>query len=78
MRKLVTGLAFVALVAGSSSVNAKHRNPAASQQRYHHHRYARLRPHQQPRRANAPDRSIGPTASERSVDRKINDICRGC
>jgi hypothetical protein len=72
MRKLVTGLVFVTLVAGSSSVSAKH------QRSHHHHRYTRLPPHQQPRRANAPDRSIGPTARERSVDRKINDICRGC
>jgi hypothetical protein len=78
MRKLVTGLVFVALVAGSSSVSAKHRKPGASQHRSHHHRYTRLPPHQQPRRANNPDRSIGPTAREKTVDRKINDICRGC
>jgi hypothetical protein len=78
MRKLVTWLVFVALLLGSSSVSAKHLKAEASQRSHHHHKYTRLAPHQQPRRANAPDRSIGPTASERSVDRKINDICRGC
>jgi hypothetical protein len=77
MRKLVTGVVFVALVA-SSSVSAKHRKPKAAQQRSHHHRYTRLPPHEQPRRANNPDTSIGPTAREKTVDRKINDICRGC
>jgi hypothetical protein len=37
-----------------------------------------LPPHHQPRRANAPDTAIEPTAKERAVDRKINNICRGC
>jgi hypothetical protein len=79
MRKLVTGLAFVALVAGSSSsVSAKHRKLETSQHRSHHHRYTRLPPHQQPRRANNPDKAIGAAAGEKTVDRKINDICRGC
>jgi hypothetical protein len=70
MRKLFMGVVFVALVAISSSVSAKHR--------FHHHRYTRLPPHEQPLRANNPDKSIGPTAREKTVDRKINDICRGC
>jgi hypothetical protein len=41
-------------------------------------RYVPLPPHEQPRAADAPDRGIKPTAKEKAVDRKINNICRGC
>jgi hypothetical protein len=41
-------------------------------------RYAPLPPHQQPRAANAPDSGIAPSAKEKALDAKINNICRGC
>jgi len=41
-------------------------------------RYARPPPHHQPRNANAPDTTIGPDAKDKAVDRKIDNICRGC
>jgi hypothetical protein len=40
--------------------------------------YAPLPPHQQPRAANAPDNGIAPSAKEKALDAKINNICRGC
>jgi hypothetical protein len=70
MQKFVAGCVLVALILGSSPVSAKHRT------RYHH--FSRIAPHHQPRRANNPDGALGPTAGEKAVDRKINDICRKC
>jgi hypothetical protein len=69
---------FAILIAlDASPIRARN---AESPQRHHHrsHRYLRLPPHHQPRRANAPDIAIEPTAKEQAVDRKINNICRGC
>ena len=37
-----------------------------------------LPPHQQPRAADAPDDRIEPSAEEKALDSKINNICRGC
>ena len=41
-------------------------------------RYKPLPPHRQPRAANAPDDGIAPSAEEKALDSKINNICRGC
>jgi hypothetical protein len=41
-------------------------------------RYIPLPPHQQPREANAPDEGIAPSAKEKALDDRINNICRGC
>jgi hypothetical protein len=61
----------------ASSVQARN---AEGPKRLHSrsHRHAHVPPHHQPRRANAPDTAIEPTAKEQAVDRKINSICRGC
>jgi hypothetical protein len=40
--------------------------------------YVPLPPHAQPREAYAPDNGVKPSAKEKEVDRKINNICRGC
>jgi hypothetical protein len=41
-------------------------------------RYIPLPPHQQPREANAPDEGIAPSAKEKALDDRINNICKGC
>jgi hypothetical protein len=70
MQKFVGWCVLVALILGSSPVSAKHRS--------RHHHFSRIAPHHQPRGASNPDSGIGPTAGEKAVDRKINDICRKC
>jgi hypothetical protein len=86
MQKLktgLTGLVFLALL-GGSSVRAQNdggtptpHSPVVKN--------APLPPHRQPREADVPDTAIGPTSDEKAlereekvVDRKINNICRGC
>jgi hypothetical protein len=71
-------VAFAALTALDASP-AQAQN-AEGPKRHHarSHRYIRLPPHHQPRRASAPDTAIEPTAKDRTIDRKISNICRGC
>jgi hypothetical protein len=77
MRKLITGMAFLALLAGPSAL-ARDAGGVRKPHARHHHHFVPLPPHHQPRRASSPDGGIEPTAREKAVDRKINDICRGC
>jgi hypothetical protein len=76
MRKLITGLVIVELLSASGAFAQN----AGGESKHHprHHHYAPLPVHQQPRRANDPDTAIGPSAKEKAVDSKINNICRGC
>jgi hypothetical protein len=71
MQKFVGWCALVALILGLSPASAKHHSR-------HHHHFSHIAPHHQPLRANNRDSGIGPTAGEKAVDRKINDICRKC
>jgi hypothetical protein len=77
MRKLIAGMAFVALLGGSGALAQDAGGTRKLHSRHHHH-FVPLPPHHQPRAANAPDNAIGPTAKEKAVDSKINNICRGC
>ena len=76
MRKLIAGvMVFVALdgsaaFAQEAGATAK-MHPRSSL-------YVPLPPHQQPREVDAPNKAIEPTAKEKALDSKINNICRGC
>jgi hypothetical protein len=75
MQKLIAGTIALALL-GVSGALAQDSGDTHNPPR--HHRYVPLPPHQQPREASAPDNAIGPTAREKALDSKINNICRGC
>jgi hypothetical protein len=77
MQKLIAGMVFLALLVGSFAV-AHDASGIRKPHARHHHHLVRLPPHHQPRRANAPDSAIGPTAGQKAVDSKIDKICRGC
>jgi hypothetical protein len=69
MQRFVGWCVLAALIFEASPVSAKHRTQ---------HHFSRIAPHHQPRRANNPDSGIAPTAGEKAVDHKINDVCRKC
>jgi hypothetical protein len=75
MRKLIAGLLTLALLGGSAALAQDAGNTSKPPR---HHRYVPLPPHQQPREADTPDNAMGPTSKEMAVDRKINNVCRGC
>lgn len=82
MRRIVVGLACLALLGQISSLQANSLKAGSLKTKAHHHkthaRYHRIAPHRQPRRAGNPDVGIGPTAKEKALDSKTKDICRGC
>jgi hypothetical protein len=71
---LVVGASMVA----SDSVVFAQKGDVSEKAQPRSDRYVPLPPHQQPREADAPDNGIKPSAKEKAVDRKINNICRGC
>jgi len=75
MQKLIAGMLTLALLGGSAVLA---QDAVGTRNLHRHHRYTQLPPHQQPREADAPDNAIGPTAREKALDSKINNICRGC
>jgi hypothetical protein len=75
MLKLIVGMLTLALL-GSSGALAEDAGVTPNPPR--RHQYVPLPPHQQPREANAPNDALGPTAKEKTLDSKINNICRGC
>lgn len=71
----------LAVASGSFAFAQKADVPAKAQA----HRYLPLSPNPQPREANGTDNRVGPYAKEirptdreMAVDRRINNICRGC
>jgi hypothetical protein len=76
LKAISTAILLAGALTAASGCFAVAQNTQAAQPRPD--RYAPLPPHQQPRAANAPDNGMAPSAREKALDAKINNICPGC
>jgi hypothetical protein len=75
MLRLISGITLFVAMYGSTAFA---QDAGATIKAQTHSLFVPLPPHQQPRQADAPDTAFQPTAKEKALDSKINNICRGC